>query len=160
MLFSFAFFGCQSIPEKTKNDYKLNPNTNGILVEVFDSTIVDANRYNENNTVYKVGNRFKYKFEHLTPDDKKKYFKINEDGNNWEFVDFDHADSATIKSLIIEVANGNPYAQIVPGYNQTNLMFKLKGVDAYEISGAIENEGNLWIHHRQAHSHVSAFESS
>jgi len=141
-----TFSSCQSIPEKEKKDYELSAEFGGILVEKFDSTIVDENRYNQNNIVYKVGNRFKYKFEHITPNNKKKYFKIKEDRESWEFVDFDNTDSTTIKSVIIEVANGNPMTQIDPDYNQTALFYKLEDSNEFEMSGAIENEGNLWIH--------------
>jgi hypothetical protein len=118
----------------------------GILVEKVDSTVTDQNRYNENNTIYKVGNSFTYKFEHLTPKAETKYFRIKEDRNSWEFVDQNSTDSTTIKSVVIKVANGNPKSQHIPDYNQTALLYKLKDGYGSSMSGAIENEGNVWIH--------------
>lgn len=147
-----SFVWCQSKPEKNveteeiRKNYELIADDDGILVEKFDSTIVDENRYNHNNIIYKVGNSFKYKFEHITPQGEFKFFKVKEDRNSWEFVDFENADSTTVKTIVIEVANGNPMADHVPDYNQTVLVYKIGQEKTYSMSGAIENEGNVWIH--------------
>tara|TARA_R110002012_G_scaffold321751_1_gene551193 strand:+ start:1126 stop:1986 length:861 start_codon:yes stop_codon:yes gene_type:complete len=143
---------CQSKPEKTvksektQKEYELIADDDGILVEKFDSTNVDENRYNHNNKIYKVGNSFKYKFQHTTPKGEIKFYRIKEDRNSWEFVDFENADSTTIKSVVIEVANGNPMVDHVPDYNQTALIYKSGSEKGYSMSGAIENEENVWIH--------------
>ncbi len=84
--------------------------------------------------------------EHITSNNNKKYFTIKEDRESWGFVDLDSTDSSTIKSVIIEVANGNPMTQLDPDYNQTTLFYKLEDSNEFEMSGAIENEGNIWIH--------------
>lgn len=153
VLFLFAsFVSCRSKPEKNaktdeiRKNYELMADDDGILVEKFDSTVVDENRYNHNNTIYKVGNSFKYKFEHITPNKETKFFKVNEDDKSWEFVDEKDADSTTIKSVVIEVADGNPMSKYISDYNQTALVYKLKKGNEYSMSGAIENEGNVWIH--------------
>ncbi|MDO1512386.1 hypothetical protein Q2T41_06940 [Maribacter confluentis] len=117
----------------------------GILVEKFDSTVDDENRYNHNNVIYKVGNCFKYKFEHITVDNRKKFFKIIADNSGWEFVNEEDKNQTPIKSLTMEVANGNPLANYIPDNNQTVLIYKLTE-DSYSTTGAIENEGNIWIH--------------
>ncbi|MBT6567517.1 MAG: hypothetical protein HON19_01260 [Flavobacteriales bacterium] len=144
-LLSVAIISCQSKPKKTKKEYDL-VNDNGILVEEFDSAIVDENKYNRNNSIYKVGSSFKYKFEHITPNGKIKLFKIKKDSGNWAFVGIENTDSTTIASVIIEVANGNPMAKHIPDYNQTVLIYKNGMLKKYSMSGAIENEANVWIH--------------
>ena len=110
-LILLTFVSCQSKPEKNKKNYELIADDDGILAEKFDSTIVDENRYNNNNIIYKVGNSFKYKFEHITKNNEVKYYRVKEDRNSWEFVDSKNTDSTSIKSVIIEVANGNPMSE-------------------------------------------------
>ncbi|MFL1897272.1 hypothetical protein ACJRPK_16330 [Aquimarina sp. 2-A2] len=137
---------CQSTGEQTKINYKLVEDDDGILVEKFDSTVVNQNRYNHNNIIYTVGSSFKYKFEHTTPDNKTSYFKISEDRKNWEFVPDNPSDSTTIHHVTIRVANGNPLVKYKPDYNQTALIYKNGNEKGYSMSGAIENEKNVWIH--------------
>lgn len=147
VIFSFfvTFASCQSKPERAEKNYELISDDDEILAEKFDSTIVDENRYNHNNIIYKVGNSFKYKFEHITPNNEKKFFKIIAENSGWEFVSEANKDPLTIKSVVMEVANGNPMAKHIPDYNQTALIYKLiEG--SYSMTGAIENEGNTWIH--------------
>ncbi len=141
-----ALAACQPKPEQTKKNYTLVSDDDGILVEQFDSTLVDENKYNHNNTIYKVGNSFTYSFEHITKDGEKRYFNVNEDGETWEFADAKHADSATIQSINISVGNGNPIAKYYPDFNQTTLKYKMGQANSYSMSGAIENEANVWIH--------------
>lgn len=127
-------------------DYLLIAEDSGILVEEFDSTNTDENRYNHDNVIYKVGNSFKYSFRHITSGDERKYFKVDERKEDWDFVDAQNTDSTTIRSVLIEVANGNPMAKYVPDYNQTALIYKIGSSKKTSMSGAIENEGNVWIH--------------
>jgi len=145
-LLSISLANCQSKPEPVKTNYELIADDDGILVEKFDSTVVDVNKYNHNNVVYKVGNHFKYKFEHCTPTNEKKYFKIINDDSGWVFVNEEDKDSESIVSVIMDVANGNPLADHVPDYNQTCLIYKIKEDKNYATTGAIENEANTWIH--------------
>ena len=144
---SFSFARAQINTFSEKNSYELNDEGDGILVEKFDSTIVDPNKYNQNNLIFKVGDRFKYKFEHFTPNGEKRYFQTKgKRRKKWEFVDENYTDSATVKFVTIEVANGNPMAVYYPNYNQTCLMYRLGSSEKFSISGAIENEANVWIH--------------
>ncbi|MBI3136820.1 MAG: hypothetical protein HYZ14_19250 [Bacteroidetes bacterium] len=118
----------------------------GIFVEQFDSTNQDENKYNENNTIYKPGTKFRYSFEYLTPENEKYYFKVH--NHEWEFVKAEQADVSTIKDITIKVEHGNPISKEIPDYNQTILCYKL-GIDTtYSISwsGVIENEKNVWMH--------------
>ncbi len=142
---SIASGACQSNPENTKN-YELVTDNDGILVEEFDSSVVDENKYNQNNEIYKVGSSFTYSFEHITPDGEKRYFNIHEDGESWQFTDSKDADSSTIKTIHIGVMYGNPMAKYYPDYNQSALSYRSGQTNSFSMSGAIENEGNVWIH--------------
>jgi hypothetical protein len=146
-LFCITFANCQSQNKQVEKNYTLFADDDGILVEKFDSTVVDENKYNHNNVIYEVGNSFKYKFEHITPQGEIKFFRIKKDNKSWEFVPFDTTDSTAVKSVLIEVANGNPMSKNIPDYNQTALIYKNgNNLKTYSMSGAIENEGNIWIH--------------
>jgi len=150
LFFSFIIITlvtCQSPTENSKKDYTLIKDDDGILVEQFDSTVVDENKYNKNNIIYTVGSKFKYDFKHITPSNETKFYRIKEDRQSWDFVVEDSKDSSTIKLVIIQVISGNPMADYLPDYNQTGLSFKYKedGLE-FSFSGAIENEANVWIH--------------
>lgn len=134
--------------EKTKKgpDYELVADDVGIQVEQFDSTVVNSNKYNLNNTIYKVGNSFKYSFKHYTAARETQFFKINDDRNSWSFTDADSNDSTIIKSVLLQVADGNPFEEHIPDYNQTNITYTLKEGFGYSMTGVIENEANVWIH--------------
>lgn len=146
-----TIISCNSKVDKSKKDYDLVPDDDGILVENFDSTQVDINKYNKNNIIYKVGISFKYDFEHLTTNGEKKYFKIVDDGEGWAFVSSETEDSLVVKSLIIQVMNGNPMAQFIPDYNQTAIAYKLIPGIPFTMSGVIENEANIWVHPPREH---------
>ncbi len=152
LIFLFATFSsCQSKlnTDKTNNDvskkYELIEE-NGTLVEKFDSTVVDENKFNDNNNIYKVGNIFKYKFENISADNENIFFKINGDPKDWEFVDLETANSTAIEYVKITVLDGNPMSKHLPDYNQTGLLYKMGQENSNSMSGAIENEGNVWIH--------------
>lgn len=149
LLPSLTFLSCKGPKEREKEtkEYAIIEDDDGILVESFDITNTDENKYNHNNIVYRVGNRFTYKFEHITPQGEIQYFKIIDGGDNWNFVNIEEADSTTIKTVIIEVANGNPMSDHIPDYNQTVLIYRNPvQTKIYSMSGAIENEENVWIH--------------
>ncbi len=148
----FLFFGLTStlLACKTESNkvlkFTLEEGESGIVHEKFDSTVVDNNKYNNDNIVFKVGTTFKYDFQHITPEGKLKYFKVNDSNRTWEFVDEDETDDKTISAVIIEVLDGNPMGDGIPGYNQTNLKYVLRSMSNYSISGVIENEANTWMH--------------
>lgn len=141
-----SFANAQSIGKQAESKYELIVDDSGIFVEKFDTIVVDENKYNHNNSMYKVGNSFKYKFKHITPEGEIKLFRVKEDRKSWEFVAFDNTDSTSIRSVMIKVANGNPMADHVPDYNQTALIYISGNNKNYSMSGAIENEKNVWIH--------------
>ena len=126
--------------------YELIGEDENIIVESFDSTVVDINKFNYNNIVFKVGNVFTYYFEHVTNDNQINYFKKTDGYGNWEFVDSDSLDFSTLKTIRISVANGNPMSNSIPDYSQTNLKYSLFDETSYSMSGVIENEANVWMH--------------
>ncbi len=126
--------------------YELIGEDESIVVESFDSTVVDINKFNHNNIVFKVGSEFTYSFEHVTNDKKIKYFKKTDGYGNWEFVDSDSLDFSTLQIIKISVANGNPMSNSIPDYSQTNLKYSLSDESSYSMSGVIENEANVWMH--------------
>lgn len=127
----------------------------GIFVESFADSITDPNRYTANNEVYKDGRSFRYSFKHKTAGNKIQYFKklIDDTGSlpGWTFIDSDKKDSTTVEEVIIKVKYGlEPFIQHMPDYNQTLVSYDYP-IEAKErnygsISGAIENEKNVWIH--------------
>ena len=134
-LLVLSMTSCQSIKDNAKKDYELITDDDGILVERFDSTNVDENKYNANNIVFKPGISFNYEFEHLTASGEQLYFKINSDLESWDFVGTEATDSNTIKSLVIQVMDGNPMAQFVPDYNQTAIAYILIEGAPFSMSG-------------------------
>ena len=126
--------------------YNLVSMSSGILVEKFDSLNKDENKYNYNNEVFKVGSKFTYDFQHFTPEDEVRYFAVDKDQKNWNFVSEDKEDPSTIKQVIIGVLNGNLFEEHIPDYNQTVISYKYEEDAPFSASGVIENEGNIWMH--------------
>lgn len=150
VIFIIFIGSCTDENTTEKNQHKFDQyklvEMNGVLVEQFDSTIIDENKYNYNNNIYNIGSSLKYKFEHITQKNEVKLFKNTHNGARWEFVDAKNADSTTIKTIEISVANGNSIARDFPDYNQTVIHYKLGKENTFSKTGAIENEGNVWIH--------------
>lgn len=156
-----TLFTCKEKPDKYETqkevvtkDYVLEEN-GGIFTEVFDSTNVDPNRYTKNNTIYKDDIQFTYSFEHITKEGEILYFKedtsVVERKNQWKFVNINSVDENTIKHVKITVKYGlEPMIQYAPDYNQTLLQYDYitenNDLPFNSISGAIENENNVWIH--------------
>jgi hypothetical protein len=154
--FTIIFQSCKNEIKKPVNDikegnidfpaYELIGENESIIVETFDSTVVDINKYNHNNVVFKVGTEFIYTYEHITNDNKIQYFKKTNGNRGWEFVDSDSIDFSTLQTIKISVADGNPMSNSIPDYNQTNLKYVIFDESSYSMSGVIENEANLWMH--------------
>lgn len=135
-------------------DYTLEE-SGGIFAEVFDSTNVDENRYTANNTIYKTNTSFTYSFEHITKDGEKLYFKedktVEEREKQWKFIKSNSKDESIIKKVKVSVKYGlEPMIKYVPDYNQTLLQYDYptynNELPFNSISGAIENQNNVWIH--------------
>jgi len=161
LLILTIFLSCN---EKSKNDNsELTQNMKnyvlkedgGIYTEVFDSTNVDENRYTANNRIYKENISLTYSFEHLTKEGEKLFFKEDttkeESKYQWKFVKPNLEDKDIIEKVKISVKYGlKPMIKYVPDYNQTLLQYDYPSENSTSvfnsISGAIENEKNVWIH--------------
>lgn len=135
-------------------DYTLEE-SGGIFTEVFDSTNIDENRYTANNSIYRTNASFTYSFEHITKDGEKLYFKedktVEEREKQWKFIKPNSKDESIINKVKISVKYGlEPMIKHVPNYNQTLLQYDYptynNELPFNSISGAIENENNVWIH--------------
>jgi len=142
--------------EQTQNmkDYVLEED-GGIYIEVFDSTNIDENRYTANNRIYKENISFTFSFEHITKDGEKLFFKNDttkeESKYQWKFVKPNSEDKDIIEKVKISVKYGlEPMIQYVSEYNQSILQYDYPTINNAlpfnSISGAIENENNVWIH--------------
>lgn len=151
-----TFHSCKNETKETNSNvkdtnveyptYELIGEGESIVVEYFDSTVVDINKYNFNNTVFKVGTEFIYTYEHITNNNDIKYFKKSRENRSWEFIDSDSIDFNNKPTLSISVLYGNPMSNSIPNYDQTNLKYVLFDDSSYSTSGVIENEANIWMH--------------
>ena len=146
LAFVIALTSCTSSEKKPQVAYDLVSSTSGISVEKFDEEITDENKYNYNNEVFKVGTKFTYDFQHFTPENEVKYFKVHDDQKSWDFVDENNEDSNAVKNVIIGTLSGNPMSKWVPDYDQTAISYQFKENTPFSISGVIENEANIWMH--------------
>ena len=136
-----------AIEKENVLDYTLVADDDSIMAEVFDATVTDENKYNNNNIIFTVGSEFEYRFAHKDKDGNTFYFKRNtDDFKKWEFVPQQERDSLTIKSILIKVENGNPMAQHIPDYNQTVISYRMGDGKSFSTSGVIENKANVWMH--------------
>ena len=152
LLLSLA--SCKTELKETKKKYELILE-DGIMVEKFDSTNVNQNRFTENNTTFTEGAAFTYTFEHLTSTQDTVYFTWLEDTNDyrfaWKFVPVDSLDENTIKQVKITVKPGlEPMITHIPDYNQTIIQYdyltETGKAPFVGSSGVIENEANIWMH--------------
>ncbi|MGB5646943.1 MAG: hypothetical protein WBM55_07450, partial [Muriicola sp.] len=156
---SILFFLCISSflclaqnEEKLRKDYILEVDDDGILVEKFDSTNIDENRFTKNNMIFREGVSFHYKYEHIDTTNNKYLINYIDSINTWEFVPVANADNNTILQVIISVKQGlQGFDKFIPDYNQTIIGYSYPTQDNYmgsinSSSGVIENEGNIWMH--------------
>lgn len=146
LAFVIALTSCTSSEKKPQVSYDLISSTSGISIEKFDKEIKDENKYNYNNEVFKVGTKFTYDFQHFTPENEVRYFKVHDDKKSWDFVDENDQDDEIVKKVIIGTLNGNPMSQWDPNYYQTAISYRFKENTPFSMSGVIENEGNIWMH--------------
>lgn len=147
-LFAMSLFAtsCNSKDTVKVVKYDLVANSNNILVEKFDVSVESDDKYNWNNKIFKPGSKFIYDFSYSSPEGKLQSFKVNKEDNTWEFADVNSKEGTVIQNMIIGVLKGNPMAKYVPDYNQTALSYTYKEGEPFSMSGAIENESNIWIH--------------
>lgn len=151
LFIGFTAFSYSQSTEKQGTNYVL-VDDDGIIVEKFDSTVTDENRFTKNNLIFREGVSFHYKFEHLDKANKRHYFKYIDSLSYWEFVPENEVDQNTIQKVIISVKKGlQGFDKHIPGYNQTIIGYayptsKNYSGSIYTSSGVIENEANVWMH--------------
>jgi hypothetical protein len=126
-----------------------------ITVEKFDSLNKDQNRYNQDNTIYKVGRKFTFTYEYRDKAGRPLRMAtadtVSQNGAAWQLVPAEQRSDQSVSHFILSVVPGlMPFIQLFPGYNQTVIMydFKLAGGGSWnnEMTGVIENRKNLWLH--------------
>ena len=151
LLIGFTSISYSQSVEKQSADYQL-VDDDGIIVEKFDSTITDENRFTRNNVIFREGVSFNYKFEHLDQNNKRHFFKHVDSLSSWEFVPEAEVNQNTIQRVIISVKKGlQGFDKHFPGYNQTIIGYAYPTMENYagsinSSSGVIENEANVWMH--------------
>lgn len=146
IIIAFSITNC-----KVKKDYKLVADEDGILVELFDSTNIDENRFTSNNTIFKAGTSFFYDFKHFDKNGKPYFFQYIDSLSYWEFIPASIPNKNAIKQVVITTTKGlGSFVKVLPDYNQTVIRFSYpteNGPSKFSsASGVIENEGNIWMH--------------
>lgn len=127
----------------------------GIMVEKFDSTNVDQNRYTANNLIFRANTQFVYAYQHMGKEGKTWLVDTSTEGSDWQhgwkFVPIDSARLSTIDNVKITVEAGlEPFIKNIPDYNQTVIRFDYptrQGTSNFHsVSGVVENEKNVWMH--------------
>lgn len=130
----------------------------GITVEKADSTKQYDDVYNTNNIIYTVGKKFIYSYFYQNTDGEKFLIKRGKEvlqpqgysTYDWDFINLEKQDSETVTHLILKPSLGNPFGKDFPDYNQTAISYEYLMHNGQsltnEVTGAIENEMNVWIH--------------
>ncbi|TDX87003.1 hypothetical protein [Epilithonimonas xixisoli] len=130
----------------------------GITVEKPEAGKNYDENYNYNNIIYKIGKSLTYSYFYQNVKGEKFLIKQGKEIQlpgahsryDWEFVNFDRQDNETVKHLILKPSSGNPFGKEIPDYNQTAIGYEYIMNNGQfltmEMTGAIENEMNVWIH--------------
>lgn len=129
----------------------------GITVEKKDNSKNYDQNYNDDNKIYVANKVFKYSYYNQRLDGKKYLItkgkeiqKENYKIFDWNFVDFDKQNPETIIEIILKPISGNQFEKEDPEYNQTLISYEFKQKNGksftMEMTGAIENKKNVWIH--------------
>ena len=142
--------------EAQKNIEKFETDDDGISVEKFDSTNVNDNRYNQNNSIYKVGRKFTFSYFYSdTIGEKFLMTKGNLNKQNmydWTFEKMENKNPNSVYQIILTVKSGlSPFVKQLPDYNQTVISYDFKQLNGdvwpnNEKTGVVENVKNLWMH--------------
>jgi len=153
LLFLATFYSCKS----QKNVQNFLIDDDGITVEKLDKSKTYDQNYNDNNKIFVIGKSYKYSYYYEGLNEKKYLITKGKEIQNdnykifdWDFIEFERQNSETIKSIILIANLGNPFEKDIPEYNQTSISYQyLKNNGEFftmEVTGAIENEKNVWIH--------------
>lgn len=135
----------------------------GLIVEKNDTTKEYDEVYNIDNTIYNVGKKFTYSYFYQDLKGDKYLIKrgkavLQPEGFSafdWEFINLETQDSETVNHLVLKTSSGNPFREDFPDYNQTGISYEYLMPNGQsitnEITGAIENDMNVWIHPPRSH---------
>ncbi|WP_298546103.1 hypothetical protein [uncultured Aquimarina sp.] len=149
-ILTLTMFGCKL----DKKGYTL-VEEDGILVEVFDESNKDENRYTQNNKTFRDQNEYIYSYKHINANDQVYLFEedhtVSDRRYSWKFVPVDSINNNTIQKISIKVRKGLfPMIEQNPEYNQTIIQYEYltsnNQVPFNSVSGLIENEKNIWMH--------------
>ncbi len=130
----------------------------GIATEMPDTTKQYNEVYNSNNVIYRIGKKFIFSYFYQNTKGEKFLIKrgnpiLQPEGYSifdWEFVKLEKKDDETVSHIILKPSSGNPFGKDFPDYNQTAISYEYLMINGQsytkEVTGAIENEKNLWIH--------------
>ena len=142
--------------EAQNNIEKFETDDDGISVEKFDSTNVNDNRYNQNNSIYKVSRKFT--FSYFYSDTLGENFLMTKGNLNkqnmydWTFEKMENKNPNSVYQIILTVKSGlSPFIEQLPDYNQTVISYDFKQLNGdvwpnNEKTGVVENVKNLWMH--------------
>lgn len=132
--------------------YRLTELAQGIQVEVFDSAVMDENKYTADNSIYIPGREYVYRFEHIDERGRIFYIQSRDSLRTWHFVPVKEANPIhTIKFVKLTAIEGlGPFKTVDPGYNQTVILYSYTSeagwIGSGEMTGIIENRANVWMH--------------
>ena len=132
----------------------------GIYVESFNQEITDENRYNYNNTIYKLCREFSYDYYYEDTEGNQFFMErekgdeeptLQEEFQKWSFVPKESPTSRTTLQIELRARGGlEPFSSNYPDYNQTIIKYsdRLENGKCTQRAetGVIENEMNVWIH--------------
>jgi hypothetical protein len=146
-------FSCYS--QTTKEKYILDDV--GIMVENFEKSNQDDDKYSKDNKIYTIGKKFYYTYYYENMKGDKflieKGEEIKKEGYSvfgWRFIEIAKQNAQTLKNIVLKPISGNPFEEQIPDYNQTGISYEYLMNNnlplTMEVTGAIENEVNTWIH--------------
>lgn len=129
----------------------------GISVEKNDSKKKYDEIYNSNNEIYKIGRIFTFSYYYENLNGKKfliakgdEIKKENYSIFDWKFIEIENQNDETVNKINLKPIAGNPFQSQIDDYNQTGISYEFimnnERPLTMEVTGAIENEMNVWIH--------------
>ena len=128
----------------------------GITVEKPNKSKSYDDNYNIDNKIFKLDKNLTYSYYYIGKDNKKYLIKKGKEIKkenytifDWDFIEYYKQDDETISTIVFQATKGNPFPDIAD-YNQTSIIYRyvMNNGSFYtmEVSGAIDNEKNLWVH--------------
>lgn len=127
------------------------------MVENFEKSNQDDDKYSKDNKIYTIGKNFYYTYYYENLKSEKflieKGEEIKKEGYSifgWRFIEIAKQNDQTLKNIVLKPISGNPFEEQIPDYNQTGISYEYLMNNnlplTMEVTGAIENEVNTWTH--------------